>query len=570
MPASDKQTTLTRVFAPRKASSARPRAKALEQATKEQLLPGVVPEEVLRNVSPKRIPKRPRSEPKQKPELEPEEHAVKKRKCENETIAIAEVPEEPYSKREEQKEQSKCEKIAEKNEPEVEEHLPVRYRPPSSVPRPVVTITAQTPTPRIPFHYRYRPLVDPGVNLPLPSKYQLLGCFFDALDTVLSHMKGRNQPSTFDKIQTSVAIVTKRNFELRHLAQIMTVMPEAYTLECRRPDRRLHVDFPSTATSSETMSNPLSASSPSVTFSGTLAGPQRAAIDDAKLAARAQLADANRQARQRVFNGRLLDAVKRTHSIFLKTLPDSPEIEGAELKAWHPEFCLENVPDVEPAQLPVFESIGADFVQQNATRSTSLTTSIAANPKIFEPKGLLTTDKDVEQNRTKPLPDPKVEDAKELVKTVETAKTPSRVADILAKLKEKKKREIRNKMYKMPSTPAETRRHAMLSRLHTVARSIKSHFVLSKTSVLPVSSIADNLSINADLRLTRGKCCAWLLFTQPDNAREYVELLAEVCPDLAEINKGKYVGPTLKVKLDGDWSGVKAAAEEAKGRIGGQ
>ncbi|CAH2059940.1 unnamed protein product [Thlaspi arvense] len=83
----------------------------------------------------------------------------------------------------------------------------------------------------------------------LPEKYEILGKFFDALDSSILLSKLRGSKPTFSSISAKIEHLTERRFRQSHLAQLKHILPEAIeikrvlihdeTTRCMKPD--LHV-----------------------------------------------------------------------------------------------------------------------------------------------------------------------------------------------------------------------------------------------------------------------------------------------------------------------------------------
>jgi chromatin licensing and DNA replication factor 1 len=56
-------------------------------------------------------------------------------------------------------------------------------------------------------------------------------------------------------------------------------------------------------------------------------------------------------ARRKIFRQRLIDTVKRHHQDFL--ISQGIDVQGNEIKRWHPKFDLSQVPDIEESPLPL-------------------------------------------------------------------------------------------------------------------------------------------------------------------------------------------------------------------------
>jgi chromatin licensing and DNA replication factor 1 len=81
--------------------------------------------------------------------------------------------------------------------------------------------------------------LDIATTLTLPKSYSLLLDSFKGSDTIVKFLFNRDELCTFLKLKMGIQNITKHTFALKHLAQIKTVYPQAYT--CKQ--EKLFVDF---------------------------------------------------------------------------------------------------------------------------------------------------------------------------------------------------------------------------------------------------------------------------------------------------------------------------------------
>uniref|UniRef100_A0A915M4D3 CDT1 Geminin-binding domain-containing protein n=1 Tax=Meloidogyne javanica TaxID=6303 RepID=A0A915M4D3_MELJA len=73
----------------------------------------------------------------------------------------------------------------------------------------------------------------------LPNKFNILMTLFNETEKILQAAHGRDQRKTFDELSANVEKNTKKKFTEKHLAQIVSLYPTAYTLRWERArDRR--------------------------------------------------------------------------------------------------------------------------------------------------------------------------------------------------------------------------------------------------------------------------------------------------------------------------------------------
>ncbi|EKX45638.1 hypothetical protein GUITHDRAFT_108515 [Guillardia theta CCMP2712] len=174
-------------------------------------------------------------------------------------------------------------------------------------------------------------VVEQEREIQLPQSFNRLIQHFDCLDTSLSFAKSRRptEVCTFTQLQRNVQDISKRDFPLRSLQQIVSAFPAAYRLGWIAKDGRfqLTVDFPSEGPGS-------SRPSPSL------------------------LLERKRQLRKK-----MLVRVKEQHDLFLEgkglqkvkeeMAREWEEHEDEDDLVWHKDFSVEKIQDIPPAPLPL-------------------------------------------------------------------------------------------------------------------------------------------------------------------------------------------------------------------------
>lgn len=154
-------------------------------------------------------------------------------------------------------------------------------------------------------------------DLSLPDRYLELASAFDSLEVVISQLHNRSVACTFDKVRLNYRKLAKKDLDLKHLAQIVTIYPNAYLL---RSEPKASTD---NGNSAPLLLKPNIVSSKMIQF--TL------------------------QIRSNEFQDRLLQFAKRAHDEYLLSLEKPIVLSGAQLKRWHPSFQF---PDIPEAKLP--------------------------------------------------------------------------------------------------------------------------------------------------------------------------------------------------------------------------
>lgn len=168
-----------------------------------------------------------------------------------------------------------------------------------------------------------------GLNL--PSKYKPLIDHFHCLDSVVSMLFNRLETCTFDKIKSGIQKITKKNFDLSHIAQILTVYPGAYTLSYEKK----------TAVDNLNNLNVLSNRSPFYL------------VLTPKLMSLTKMTPTVLKSRRDTFESRLNKHVRQLHKEYLLSLDPPVVIEDNELTRWHPSFVFPNVAEAKLPEQPV-------------------------------------------------------------------------------------------------------------------------------------------------------------------------------------------------------------------------
>lgn len=170
------------------------------------------------------------------------------------------------------------------------------------------------------------PVKDRGLEL--PEKYLQLAATFGHLETVITLMYNRQETCTFDKAKQGVQKLTKKDFDLSHLAQILTIYPNAYKLNYEK------------LTSIETLK---------VARSGL-----QLVIKPNVLCTK--IIPYTSRMRMNEFNENLLAFAKKAHSDYLRSLDEPVSVNDNELVRWHPSFVFPNISKAELPEQPTENS----------------------------------------------------------------------------------------------------------------------------------------------------------------------------------------------------------------------
>lgn len=170
--------------------------------------------------------------------------------------------------------------------------------------------------------------IETKIDLNLPNKYIELVKLFSNLETVISILYNRQESSKFNKIKSCVEKMTKREFDLKHLAQIVTIYPNAYLLEY---DKFVNMN-----------------DSPDKSVNELVVRPNL--LSD-------RMAPYTIQTRISEFKDRLFQFAKQKHSDYLLTLEEPIILNSLELVRWHPSFQFPDIPEAKlPKSLTIIDS----------------------------------------------------------------------------------------------------------------------------------------------------------------------------------------------------------------------
>ncbi|RUS15853.1 hypothetical protein BC937DRAFT_91899 [Endogone sp. FLAS-F59071] len=368
----------------------------------------------------------------------------------------------------------------------------------------------------------------------LPDEYVLLEKISRALDHAMVFMKGQNRQCVFHKIKKSVEIISKRTFEMRHLAQIKTVAPDAYTFEA------VQVQYQNSCVDSISIEFGIlgvETNVPAVLSSPSRSRPSERSANSVPLLSSKQL-----ESRHEAIKSRLLDLVKTEHEKFLATLPLRPEpsTPDVRLRHWHPRFNLETVPSVAQAPLPQ--------VARNVVNPAALLKSKEGGlPPTFRAVLAKAAAKLEENKVSKPASEPtKVEQKGDAPAKPATGK--SSMSALLERIRAKEKKKTEETMY--GESPEKTQRRTMMSRLPDIVDSISFVFSSAKKNVMYLRDVGKKVSESYKIPLSEAE------------AEEHLRLLTEIVPDWCRLSSVDN-GMLLKIEKSKTLGEVKARIREA-------
>lgn len=181
-------------------------------------------------------------------------------------------------------------------------------------------------------------------QLPLPYKYRHLIEVFKAVDSVCAMFHNRKECITFKKLKPAVQRMMRKNFYETHLAQIKHLYPEAFIftqMKMRNYGSASKADYFQLVITPNVENLPDKMKLNKIDEDDVLASAQSSSMNPHVMTERLQK-----------FQAALLEKVKNEHDKFLKSLETPIIIPKEKVTRWHPDFDLENCPEIELGHLP--------------------------------------------------------------------------------------------------------------------------------------------------------------------------------------------------------------------------
>ncbi|KFD54513.1 hypothetical protein M514_04660 [Trichuris suis] len=239
----------------------------------------------------------------------------------------------------------------------------------------------------------------------LPRHFCELLCTFRAVDLFSSMMLCRHERPRFNRMRQFVEHVLERKFELKHLGQIKAVYPEAYRFEVQKLNvwnlkpcdqhptdlfiiPNLHDDLieieekvtPCKCRHKDEEKEEKKEPFSPVKLYMPLSPFKGAAISESKNSSPGKVVQMRgyplhpfrQRMRLEIFRQNLQHRVRLEHRKFLLSLSPPVQLDDfdeTKLMRWHPQFPLEDVPEIEPAELPpiapnVSSVTASEFLEQ--------------------------------------------------------------------------------------------------------------------------------------------------------------------------------------------------------------
>uniref|UniRef100_A0A1I7VMY7 CDT1 domain-containing protein n=1 Tax=Loa loa TaxID=7209 RepID=A0A1I7VMY7_LOALO len=396
-------------------------------------------------------------------------------------------------------------------------------------------------------------------TLPLPAKYERLLRLFDYTE-VVSWLETQGKRITLNEVMTNVQRKLKSNYNEQQFAMILSIYPESYNIRCERrwmpiggrhcnfkeyeyviePNLINDLAFPPKENLEETS---LSNSSPVKPVLGSPCKIPLISLSRSSMASPSMRTvmkspikspygpdvftrcppklESHRLHRKLEFKSRLRKLVNIQHAAFLKN--EGIEISPDEqLPRYHPDFDLDAVNDIIPANLPEMPKGDAGQPETMREYLKAVPDSSGTLPEKIKMviKELRSPEKKIAVVADKFIP----LSPKKYVETKNSSK-PSLLERIRAKERERKQRE-------MMRNPEMEQRKGRLERIsHSLLQCICSYYNLKKIGSVKFAELIDKLAFSIG-------CISKV------EIEAIINLLCEVCPTyfkIVEVRGEKYV-----------------------------
>uniref|UniRef100_A0A034WI11 DNA replication factor Cdt1 n=1 Tax=Bactrocera dorsalis TaxID=27457 RepID=A0A034WI11_BACDO len=186
-------------------------------------------------------------------------------------------------------------------------------------------------------------------QLPLPFKYRNLIEVFKGVDSVCAMFHNRKECITFKKLKPAVQRMLRKNFTETHLAQIKHLYPDAFIFSQMKMRNYGSV---SKADYFQLVICPNVDGNTSEKVKSHILEENDVADNILNVAQTCVMNPQVMTERLQRFTNTMLQRVLNEHEKFLQTLDPPIRIPKSKVTRWHPDFELENCPEIECAHLP--------------------------------------------------------------------------------------------------------------------------------------------------------------------------------------------------------------------------
>ncbi|XP_008564103.1 PREDICTED: DNA replication factor Cdt1 [Galeopterus variegatus] len=359
---------------------------------------------------------------------------------------------------------------------------------------------------KAPAYQRFHALAQPGPpGLVLPYKYQVLAEMFRSMDTIVGMLHNRSETATFAKVKQGVQDLMHKCFEERNVGQIKTVYPASYHF---RQERNV-----------PTFKDGVKRSDYQLTIEPLLDQEAGGAVP--------QLTATRLLQRRQVFSRNLVERVKEHHKAFLASLNPPMAVPEDQLTRWHPRFNVDEVPDIEPAELP----------QPPTTEKLATAQEVLAHARsLMSPRMQKALSQLALHSAEPSSPGSPSQALPATPPATPPAPSPSALKGVSQALLERiRVKEAQKQLAQMTRHPEQERRLQQLQRLPELARVLRCVFVSERKPALTMEVACARMVAS---------CCAVL---SPGEMERHLVLLSEVLPDWLSLHR---IRTDTYVKLD--------------------
>nr|XP_035975731.1 DNA replication factor Cdt1 [Halichoerus grypus] len=355
---------------------------------------------------------------------------------------------------------------------------------------------------KAPAYQRFHALAQPGPpSLVLPYKYQLLAEMFRSMDTVVGMLYNRSETVTFAKVKQGVQDMMRKRFEERNVGQIRTVYPTSYRF---RQERNV-----------PTFKDGIKRSDYQLTIEPLL--------DQEAGSAAPQLTASRLLQRRQVFSQNLVERVREHHRAFLASLNPPMVVPEDQLTRWHPRFNVDDVPDIEPAELP----------QPPATEKLATAREVLARARSLLSPRMEKALSDLALRTAQPSSPGSPSPA---LLAAPPAAPPAALRGVSQDLLERIRcKEKRKQLAQMTRRPEQEMRLQRLERLPELARVLRGVFVSARKPALTMEVACSRM------------LGSYPAVVSPGEMEQHVRLLSELLPDWLSLH---HIRTDTYVKLD--------------------
>ncbi|KRX14875.1 DNA replication factor Cdt1 [Trichinella nelsoni] len=413
-----------------------------------------------------------------------------------------------------------------------------------------------------PAHEQLASLASEQSELALPGHFSFLLDTFRAMDLVIS-LCNRRDLVTFENVKKSVEKLNRRTFTLHHLGQIKTVYPNAYTFKVKEKSREFRsmdgsyydfiiipnvdddLELPGDRKSTIDNKSETDCASVEVQLPSSPTA-NKTVTSNVMVVSRKLFTPERLRYRAKVFHEKLLDIVREHHMKFLQSLNPPVELSAQDenrILRWHPNFHLEEVPEIPASELPVIPRRSkpvtcAEFLDQ-LTDKTKLADPIYDALKKVASATASDTKKEVSEIDFKDT-------------NMQVKKKNAIPAAVLEKVRA---REAMKKKELMFRTSKETELALRKSRLLDIARILKLAYLIEGKTSMHMDDITTQLRNSYKSLLSK------------DEIMEHLKLLCDLVPTWIKSYNLDKMGMYFKIaseETEGTLKKLEVIAEESR------